>query len=132
MVGQARDLEDVRAANAAFYAAFEARAAATMARLWEQGDDVWCTHPGWPTRRGWSEVGPSWTAILTNGQHLQFIVTDEAVQVEGDVGWVVCTENLLDEEGPRGTASSLNLFRRGADGRWRMVGHHASPVLQSP
>ena len=80
---------DVLAANLAFYSAFEARDLDAMADLWDHGDDVACTHPGWPTLHGWSRVGASWAALLSNGERLQFIVADELVRVCGTVAWVV-------------------------------------------
>lgn len=119
---------DLRAANAAFYAAFEARAPETMAALWARTTQVTCTHPGWPTLHGFDAVRASWAAILGNDQPLQLIVTDEQVHVHGEVGWVTCVENLLGEAGPAGSVAALNLFVRGRDGRWLMVAHHGSPV----
>ena len=40
-------------ANRAFYAAFEARDIDAMSDVWEHSDRSACTHPGWPTLRGW-------------------------------------------------------------------------------
>ncbi len=129
--GEAYELQgtaDVRAANAAFYAAFEARAVETMASLWSRTGEVACTHPGWPALHGFDAVQASWAAILRNDQPLQVIVTDERVHVHGDVGWVTCVENLLGDAGPGGSVAALNLFVRERDGRWLMVAHHGSPV----
>jgi uncharacterized protein (TIGR02246 family) len=125
---EVRGTADVRAANAAFYAAFEARAVETMAALWSRSGQVVCTHPGWPTLHGSDAVQASWAALLRNDQPLQLIVTDERVQVHGDVGWVSCVENVLTETGPAGSVAALNLFVRERDGRWLMVAHHGSPV----
>lgn len=119
---------DVRAANAAFYAAFEARAVETMAGLWSRAGHVSCTHPGWATLHGFDAVQASWKGILRNDQPLQLIVTDERIHVQGDVGWVSCVENLLAESGPAGSVAALNLFVRERDGRWLMVAHHGSPL----
>ena len=43
------------------------------------------------------------------------------------MAWVSCDENILGD-GAGGTAAALNLFLR-TDETWRMVGHHASPVV---
>ncbi len=87
-----------------------------------------CTHPGWGALHGWEAVRDSFAAIFRGGAGLQFIVTDEHVEVEGDVAWVVCDENLWGD-GVTGTISSLNLFARDPlDRRWRLVAHQASPV----
>lgn len=123
---------DLLAANAAFYAAFESRSPRTMAGVWSTGDDVSCTHPGWAMLHGSEAVQASWERILGGPQHLQFIVSDERPHVEGTLGWVTCVENLLSEAGPQGSTAAVNLFRRDDHGQWRMVAHHASPVLQRP
>jgi hypothetical protein len=57
---------------------------------------------------------------------LQFILTDAHAEVVGDLAWVSVDENLLGDQGGA-TVAALNLFVR-AGGRWRMVGHHGSPV----
>lgn len=138
MAGVPTPADEVRAANAAYYEAFEARDLDAMARCWEHSDRVSVTHPGWPTLRGWARVLGSWEAIFANTAFIQFVITDERVQVAGDAAWVTCDENILQAGGSReggedvaelhgARAAALNLFVRGADG-WLMVAHHASPV----
>lgn len=133
------DLEAVRAANAAFYAAFEARDLEAMAEVWERSDRVSVTHPGWPTLRGWARVAGSWEAIFANTPYIQFVLTDEEVVVAGDVAWVTLDENILQATGsPDGggadtqelsgaRVAAINVFVR-ARGGWRMVVHHGAPV----
>jgi hypothetical protein len=50
--------------------------------------------------------------------------------VEGDIGWVACTEHIttafadgFDDT----TAQATNIFIR-RDGTWLLVAHHASPL----
>lgn len=124
-----RDVDDVRTANGAFYAAFEAGDAVAMAALWEHSDRASCVHPGWPVLRGWPAIERSWLAILSGPDRLQVILTDEHVQVDGDVAWVTVDENLLGQRAA--TVTALNLFVRTSDG-WRMVGHHGSAVVARP
>lgn len=114
------------AANSAFYDAFEAGDLDAMSDVWEHGDRVVCTHPGWPTLRGWGRVSASFCALFDGGSALQFILTGEEVVVQGEAAWVTLDENLLSAEGG-GTVAALNLFAR-VDGGWRMVAHHGSPV----
>lgn len=114
-------------ANDAYYDAFERADLAALGQLWEPTERAVCTHPGWGMLRGWERIRDSYAAIF-RGRRLQFIVTDADVQVEGDVAWVTCDENLWGE-GVTGTVSALNLFVRDpVDRRWRLVAHHASPV----
>lgn len=121
------DAEAVLAANQAFYDAHEARDLDAMARLWGDGDEVVCIHPGWPILRGRDDVLESWRRIFGGPGRNQFIVTNDTVAVDGDIAWVTCDENLVDG-GATGTVAATNIFRR-ADDTWRMVAHHGSPVM---
>jgi ketosteroid isomerase-like protein len=120
----------VRAANRAFYDAFEARDIDAMSDVWEHGDRVACTHPGWRTLRGWGAVSASWFALFRGPNPLQFILTEEIVSVAGDSAWVTVDENLIGADGG-GTVASLNLFVR-SGARWRLVAHHGSAVAPQP
>lgn len=130
LIADSRDVEAVRAANAAFYSAFEARDLDEMSRLWEHTDRVVCTHPGWASLRGWSRVSASFFALFQNAERLQFILTNDHVEVIGDTAWVSVDENILDTDGAA-TVAALNLFTRDEDGGWRIVAHHGSPVTAS-
>lgn len=110
-----------------YYEAFEQRDLDAMSELWEHSDRVVCTHPGWRTLHGWGAVGASWFAIFGGPQQLQVILTNERVQVVGDVAWATVDENLLDAEGSSGTIAALNVLVR-HEGTWRFVAHHGSPV----
>src|SRR5258706_3294511 len=118
----------VAAANRSFYDAFEVRDLEAMAEVWERSDRIACTHPGWPTLRGWDPVMQSWDGLFRGPQRLQFILTNEVVTVHGDVAWVTLDENLLDQ-GTAGTVAALNVFVAAGD-RWLMVAHHGSSVLR--
>lgn len=116
----------MQAANAAFYEAFEARDLDAMSEVWEHSDRVVCTHPGWQALRGWGAVSGSWFALFRADNPMQFILTNESIIVEGDVGWVNVDENLIGER-IGGTVAALNMFVFDGE-RWRMVVHHGSPV----
>jgi ketosteroid isomerase-like protein len=124
--GDSGDEAEVRALNRRFYDAFEARDLDVMSDVWEHSDRVACTHPGWRTLHGWGSVAGSWFALFGGPQVLQFILTNEVVQVAGDTAWVTVDENLITAESS-GTVAAMNLFLR-HDGRWRLVAHHGSPV----
>lgn len=123
----------VLAANAAFYAAFEAGDLDGIEAVWERTERAVCTHPGWGTLRGWEAVRSSFAAILSDGPPGQFIVTAQEVDVHDDLALVTCDENLW---GPRSvsTVAALNVLRRDRlDERWRLLAHHASGVVgQAP
>jgi len=123
---------DVLAANAAFYAAFEARDLDAMSDVWEHTDRTSCVHPGWPILTGWASVAASWFALFDGPQRLQFIVTGTEVRVAGDTAWVTCNENLIEGAGAAtSSVAATNVFARG-DGGWRLVHHHGSPIVQQP
>jgi ketosteroid isomerase-like protein len=128
----------VQQANADYYAAFEARDLDLMAEVWERSDRVAVTHPGWPTLHGWARVAGSWDAIFANTAYIQFVLTDEVVNVSGEMAWITCDENILQTGSSReggedvaelqgGRVAAVNVFTL-TDGRWRMVLHHGSPV----
>jgi len=123
----AADVAAVVEVNRSFYAAFEARDLDAMSDLWEHTDRVTCSHPGWSVLRGWGQVAASWMALFQGPQQLQFILTDECVEVDGDVAWVTLDENLLGDDAGS-TVTSLNLFARRPDGIWKVVAHHGSAV----
>jgi ketosteroid isomerase-like protein len=119
---------EVLAANQAFYDAHEARDVAAMEAVWEHSDRAVCIHPGWPILRGWPLVLRSWRQIFAGPGRNQFILTNEAVAISGDLAWVTLEENLVDA-GATGTVAATNLFARADDGRWLLVVHHGSPVI---
>jgi ketosteroid isomerase-like protein len=129
------DAEEVSAANAEFYAAIEAGDVERIQRLWVDGDDVVCVHPGWPAVRGRSRVLRSWAVIMANTAYIQFFQTEAEVAVNGDVARVSCEHSLLarvtDADAGLGETARVvatNVFRRQPDG-WRLWSHHGSPVL---
>jgi ketosteroid isomerase-like protein len=121
------EIGEVLAANQAFYDAHEERDIDAMRAVWEHSDRVVCTHPGWPMLRTWALVEDSWRRILGGPGRNQFILTNEAVTIQGDVAVVTLDENLVDAGGT-GTVAATNVYARSADG-WRLVVHHGSPVM---
>jgi ketosteroid isomerase-like protein len=98
-----------------------------MSAVWERSERALCTHPGWATLQGWGPVASSFFALFQSAQSLQFILTQERVQVQDGVAWVAVDENLLGDQGGS-TVAAVNLFVRDGAGRWRLVCHHGSVV----
>lgn len=119
--------EAVSAANARFYRALEAADLELMQDVWLRTDDAVCAHPGRTPLRGWDAVWHSWEAILSSGGNPQIITTEEEVTLRGTVAWVTVTENMISG-GQTGAAAAINVFEHDGD-QWRMVVHHAAPVL---
>lgn len=138
MVFVTEDEKAVAEANQAFYEAFENRDLDAMATVWEHSDRATCTHPGWPTLRGWGQILASFDSIFDRTPFIQFFLTDQQVQVQGDVAWVIVEENVLQAHQTHGgrvaesllgdaTAEAVNVFARDGQG-WHLVVHHAAPV----
>ena len=129
------DREDVEAANAAFYAAFEEADLDAMRALWLDDPDTLCIHPGALPVRGAGAVHRSWALVMAHTTYIQFILTDVVVSLRDDVATVACTENVLtgdDRTGPDafGGAKALatQVFVRTPAG-WRLWVRHAAPVV---
>lgn len=120
-------IDDVLAANQAFYDAHEARDLAAMAAVWVHDGRAVCVHPGWPILRTWPLIEQSWRQIFAGPGRNQFILTNEAVSIDGDVAWVTLDENLV-QGGMTGTVAATNVFAH-TDGAWKLVVHHGSPVM---
>ncbi len=130
--------EEVRAANARFYEAFEALDLDAMLDLWEHTDRVAVMHPGWPPVQGWPRVKASWELIFRNTPFIQFLCTSEQVFREGPAAWVILEENILQAAGSReggedvselsgARVAAVNVFVHDGE-RWRMVVHHGALV----
>lgn len=124
--------EAVIHANSAFYRSFEARDLVGMGDVWARETYVRCIHPGWEPLVGWEEVVGSWSQIFAGVQSLRFELSDMSVRMGGTMAWVELSERLeAIHEGKvaRSQVLATNIFERQTDGTWRMVHHHASPVM---
>ncbi len=125
--GEALTDEAVSAVNARFYRALETGDLDLMIELWDHGSEASCAHPGRPPLVGWPAIESSWRAIFAARGNPQIIVTEERVVRRGSTAWVTAAENMISG-GHAGAATAINVFHH--DGRrWRMVAHHAAPVI---
>ena len=115
---------EIAAANESFYAAFAGGDVGAMDVVWARAHPVTCIHPGWNVLSGREAVMESWEAILSNPEQPRIVAGGAQVQVLGEVAIVTCRELVAGNP-----LAATNIFVR-EDGRWRMVHHHAGPVLQ--
>ena len=120
------DLAALEFANDAFYQAFAAADLDAMDAVWAEQANVFCCHPGWPPITNRPEVMASWHEILAAAGPIPVTCVAPKVAVHGDVGLVCCYERFANRH-----LVASNLFVR-ADGRWRMIHHHAGPLARVP
>lgn len=117
------EMQEVLAANDAFYRAFAAMDYAAMDALWARTVGVACVHPLGELLRGREEVMDAWRAILGNPDQPRVVSGGAEATVVGDLAFVVCREFAA------GTPiNATNIFAR-EDGVWRMAHHHSSPMV---
>ena len=116
------DEQAVVAANAAFYAAFQARDMEKMDALWARNVPVAVIHPGWPALHGRAAVLESWRRILEGPAPPEIACSRAWPYVNGDSAFVICYEKL-----PGGDLVATNVFAR-EDAEWRLVHHQAGPT----
>jgi ketosteroid isomerase-like protein len=124
------DHEAVIAANARFYAAFEAMDYDAMIRVWSEREDVSCIHPGWHLVAGREQVLASWAGIFRGTERIRFAVREPQAFVLGDTAWIVLVEEIEAEQREgivRALAQTTNVFVR-EGGAFRLVHHHAAPM----
>lgn len=121
--------ETPEAAEAAFYAAFEARSLDAMMAVWSEAEHVACLHPLAAPLNGRAAVAAGWKSLFEAAG--QFRVHVELAHEIREVDHVirVVREYLTigKETTPRPPILATNVYRREGEG-WRMVLHHASPL----
>jgi ketosteroid isomerase-like protein len=125
MSGDRTPLEN---ANGLFYHALETLDLGLMESVWSRETWVRCIHPGWDALVGWEAIRQSWEQIFTNTRWLRVTPTAVGAVDFGDVGLVVCAENITTtQDGDVGGASAqaTNVFLK-ESGLWKLVLHHAS------
>lgn len=115
----------ILAANRRFYEAFARADMAAMDDLWAREVPVTCVHPGWTPMVERDEIMHSWQAILA-GTAPREISYGAAEAFPGeDMGYVICAETIGDTE-----LVATNVFVRESSGEWKMVHHHAGPLVR--
>ena len=125
--------ESLQTANTNFYAAFESLDIAQMDLVWAHDDEVSCVHAGSDLLMGWDDVRERWARIFANAKRVRVALSCVWVRVEGNTGWVVCTERVTTafSDGFDDTrVQATNIFVRHEEG-WLLVARHASPLPSS-
>jgi ketosteroid isomerase-like protein len=119
---------EVRAANTAFYEAFDTQDIAAMRRVWGRGDHVQCMHPGSANVIGSDSVLRSWEVIMQaaggGGQRMGVHCTSVRVHISHTMAYVTCEEAVGTDE-PGFGLYATNVFEKQND-EWKMVLHQAA------
>ncbi len=117
------------AAEAAFYAAFEARNLDAMMAVWAHNDSIACIHPLAAPLDGHAAVAAGWRSMFeAAGQFRVQVELAHEIREASQVIRIVREYLVIGQEAePRPPILATNVYRREADG-WRMVLHHASPL----
>ena len=126
-----RHFATAEAAEKAFYRAFEAADQGAMMAVWAADDNIACVHPGGELLQGRRVVEEGWRRILQHPGRMQFQVQPQSRSDGSDLAVHVVHEYITveGESGPRPAVVVTNVYRR-TDAGWRMVLHHASPMLR--
>ncbi|MEN9460208.1 MAG: hypothetical protein RIS84_228 [Pseudomonadota bacterium] len=117
-----------QAAEAAFYAAFEAADLETMMQIWAQSEEIACIHPMGPCLHGRNLVEQSWQAVFHEGSQMQFSLTMIQKNICGDMAVHVLYENISLREHSSLTSTPIvctNIYKL-IEGSWQMILHHSS------
>lgn len=126
-------MHSAAAAETEFYAAFAATDVVRMHAVWARSPDCVCIHPAGLPIAGYDAVMASWADLL-GGAHPVELRCEPISRIE-TADTVVST--VYERFSPPGAETALapvlatNVYRRiGAE--WKMILHHASPVLTRP
>ncbi|MBD2525775.1 nuclear transport factor 2 family protein [Nostoc sp. FACHB-133] len=124
--------DEVLAANAAFYRAFERKDIEIMSAVWSQGTGSFCIHPGSNILRGWKEIRISWEQIFKNTAYIEINTDIIATEIVDNIAYIVLRENVFQVVAGRrleAQSTATNIFHF-LGGKWYLVHHHGSPVLR--
>lgn len=122
MLAPPDSVDALLAANAAFYAAFNARDVAAIADLLAAGTTATCIHPGWRPLFGRDTVLAAWRAVFAGPPAPPLVCEDPVGMLVGRAGLVVCLERLGEA-----VLAASNLFVS-EHGLWRLAHHQAGPT----
>ena len=124
------DPDHVVEANLKFYFALESLDIDLMDEVWATDASASCLLPGWQRIAGWETIRSNWEQIFRSTTFMRVDVSDVNVEVQGNVAWVTCLENIttaVSEQMRRFQTHATNIFIF-EDDRWLLVVHHASLI----
>ena len=131
---QASDMDAVKAANQAFYAALSARDIGAMQKAWSSDADIENIGPfSKAPHVGWDAIKKRFEETFGNVTELKDSMEQPRIKINGSIAWVSGVEHgeSKDKAGVLHSDTNLatNIFEKQA-GVWLMVYHHASRTPQ--
>lgn len=131
---QASDMDAVKAANQAFYAALSARDISAMQKVWSSDVDIQNIGPvSKAAAVGWDAIKNRFEETFGNFSELKVSMEQPRIKINGSIAWVSGIEQSQskDKAGVPHSSTNLatNIFEKKA-GNWLMVYHHASRTPQ--
>ena len=120
---------DVRAASEEFYSALNRMLngdAGPLGDIWSHSATVTTMHPIGGREVGWDQVRGSWEQVAQLTTHGQVSLSDQFIQVAGDVAYELGVEHpqlTLGAQPVTGDIRVTNVYRR-ESGAWKIVHHH--------
>ena len=131
---EASDMNDVKVANDAFYAALSAQDVGVMLRLWSYKTEIRHISPRSEVINvGLDAAMKNWEGLFAAFPEFRITCEQEYIRINGETAWVSVIERAQwkNDAGETRTATHFgtNIFEK-QDGRWFMVYHHGSAVPQ--
>jgi ketosteroid isomerase-like protein len=124
--------ETLLATNQAFYGAFERKDLETIGLIWSKNPNTTCIHPGRMALRGWDQIRVSWDQIFRSSRQIEVAAELVSVEVQGNIGFVVLVENLLQVIPDRRMEVQgmvTNIFEHDGN-QWSLMHRHTSPLMR--
>lgn len=123
------DFPSPEAAEAAFYAAFEARDLDAMMAVWDSSDRIVCIHPLAAPLNGLGPVSAGWQSIFEAAEQFQ-VQVEVAHEIHAPTQVIRIVREYLtigEESEPRPPILATNVYLKESNG-WHLMLHHASPL----
>ena len=127
------DLEKVKSANRAYYAALSARDLAAMQHVWSRAaSDVNIAPPACAVAHtGWNAIKKNYEVLWPTLGEMNVSMANPEIVIRGSVAWVYGIENVTRKV-KNGHPTVIQNFGTGIfvneAGHWLMVFHQASPI----
>ena len=131
---QESDMDAVKAATQAFYAALSARDAGAMEKVWSSDSDIENIGPSDKAAGlGWEGVKKSYAGTFSMETEIKAAMEQPRIKINGSIAWVSGVERaqFKNKAGETINVSNLatSIFEKNPRG-WLLVYHHASRVPQ--